>query len=187
MGSETFKKIVVLTPHITLRPFKLSDVDDFMSWAGDEKVTEYCRWNTYTSKVEAYDFLQNVINSHPWYRAICVDEKPVGSIYVMPGIIDKDQRRGELGYALSSKYWGLGIATVAVKKVMSCIFEELPYLNRVEGLVYAENKASQRVLEKARFLKEGLLRKYFYVKGKSVDIVVFSILSTDFTETEQAC
>ncbi|XP_031249402.1 uncharacterized protein LOC116107246 [Pistacia vera] len=163
---------------ITLRPFKLCDVDDFMGWAGDDNVTCYCRWNTFTSRDDALDFLKEVIWSHPWYRAICIEDRPIGSIYVMPGI-GKDQRRGEIGYALSAKYWGKGIATEAVRMVISCVFKELKYLDRVEGLVFAENKASQKVLEKAGFTREGLLKKYFFVKGKSRDIIVFSMTESD--------
>lgn len=163
---------------ISLKPFKLSDVDDFIGWAGDDEVARYCRWNTYTNRDDAVEFLREMIESHPWYRAICADDRPIGSIFVMPGT-GKDQRRGEIGYSLSAKYWGRGIATEAVKLAMSCVFKELKCLDRVEGLVFAENKASQRVLEKAGFIKEGLLRKYFFVKGKSRDIVVYSVVNNN--------
>ncbi|KAL2485433.1 Acyl-CoA N-acyltransferases (NAT) superfamily protein [Abeliophyllum distichum] len=43
----------------------------------------------------------------------------------------------------------------------------------------AENKASHMVLEKAGLSKEGLLRKYLYLKGRIKDLVVYSILSND--------
>ncbi|KAM7507938.1 hypothetical protein LguiA_018391 [Lonicera macranthoides] len=160
---------------ITLRPFNPSDVDDFMEFAGNDKVTRYCRWNTYTCRDDALDFLNQVISSHPWYRAICIDNRPIGSIYVMPGE-GKDQRRGEIGYAVGAKHWNKGVATKAVKMAMGCVFEDLECLDRVEGLVFIENKASQRVLEKNGFVKEGVLRKYFFVKGESRDIVVYSMI-----------
>ncbi|CAN0920517.1 Uncharacterized N-acetyltransferase YoaA, partial [Linum grandiflorum] len=166
------------TPTITLRPFKLSDADDFLSWAGNDNVTRYCRWNSFTSKEQAVGFLKSVIKSHPWYRAICVDgddDRPVGSIFVMPGEAGKDERKGEVGYALAESYWGKGIATVAVKKATSIAMKELD-LDRVEGLVFVENKGSQKVLEKAGFRREGILSKYFFVKGKSIDIVVYSVV-----------
>ncbi|GKV07359.1 hypothetical protein SLEP1_g19150 [Rubroshorea leprosula] len=110
-------------------------------------------WNAFTSRDEATGFLKEMIESHPWYRAICIRDLPIGSIYVMPGV-GKDHRRGEIGYALNAKYWGKGIATEAVKMAVSCAFKELKCLSRVEGLVFAENRASQRVLEKAGFVKE---------------------------------
>lgn len=166
------------TTTVALRPFRTKDVDDFMEWAGNDRVTRYCRWNTFTSRAAALDFLKQVIDSHPWYRAICISDRPIGSIYVMPGE-GKDERRGEIGYAISEKYWGNGIATEAVNMAVSRVFKELEYLDRVEGLVYKENKASQRVLEKAGFTRDGLLRKYFFVKGESKDIVLYSILHAD--------
>uniref|UniRef100_A0A7N0UI82 N-acetyltransferase domain-containing protein n=1 Tax=Kalanchoe fedtschenkoi TaxID=63787 RepID=A0A7N0UI82_KALFE len=162
---------------ITLRPFELRDVDDFMVWAGDEKVTKYCRWDTFTSREDAVEFLRQIITSNAWYRAICLHGRSVGSIYVAPQGTGKDARRAELGYALSADHWGKGVATEAVKMVVSNVFQEVKGLDRVEGLVYADNKASQRVLEKAGFHKEGVLRKYFYVKGQSRDIVVYSVVN----------
>ena len=75
--------------------------------------------------------------------------------------------RAEIGYALGSKYWGKGIVTSVVKMVVSTIFGEWPNLERLEALVEVENLASQRVLEKSGFQKEGVLRKYEFFKGKS--------------------
>lgn len=165
-------------PEIHLRPFRITDVDDFLAWAGDDEVTKYNTWNSFTSRDEVMNFLKEVIKCHPWYRAICIKDRPIGSIYVQPGI-DKNERRGEIGYAMNKKYWGMGIATEAVNMVVSCVFKELTYLDRVEGLVFSENIASQRVLEKAGFVKEGILKNYYYVKGKSRDIVMYSMVKAD--------
>lgn len=52
------------TTTIALRPFRTKDVDDFMEWAGNDRVTRYCRWNTFTSRAAALDFLKQVIDSH---------------------------------------------------------------------------------------------------------------------------
>ncbi|KAL8149605.1 hypothetical protein AgCh_006562 [Apium graveolens] len=169
---------MISTAEITLRKFKVSDVDSFMEWAGNPNVTQFCRWDTFISKDDALNFLNEIITSHPWYRAICINDRPIGSIYVMPASdVGKDQRRGEIGYAINENFWGYGIATKAVKMVCSCVFKELNYLDRVEAFVFNVNKASQKVLEKAGFYKEGILRKYFFVKGESKDIVVYSILN----------
>jgi RimJ/RimL family protein N-acetyltransferase len=55
----------------------------------------------------------------------------------------------------------------------------MSHLERLEALVDVENIGSQRVLEKAGFQKEGVLRKYLFMKGKSRDMIMFGILSTD--------
>ncbi|MCI27705.1 putative N-acetyltransferase, partial [Trifolium medium] len=43
-------------------------------------------------------------------------------------------KSGELGYALSSMYWGKGITTMLVKQVVEVVaFKEFPYLERLEA------------------------------------------------------
>lgn len=167
--------------HISLRPLDLSDLDDFMVWATDEKVTRFCTWEPYTSEEDGINFIQNIANQFLWCRAICLNNRAIGSISVC-SYSGNDQCRAksaELGYVLGSKYWGKGIATHVVKRVAEIAFVELPQLERLEALVDVENVGSQRVLEKAGFQREGVLRKYLFIKGKSRDRVMFSILSTD--------
>ncbi|KAL2562013.1 hypothetical protein AAZV13_20G114200 [Glycine max] len=72
-----------------------------------------------------------------------------------------------------------GIATHAVKQVVKAAFSEFPHLERLQALVDVENVASQRVLEKAGFQREGVLRKYVVIKGKSRDMITFSVLPND--------
>ncbi|KAJ8549016.1 hypothetical protein K7X08_032723 [Anisodus acutangulus] len=164
--------------NISLRPIEISDIDHFMEWATDENVSQFCTWDTYTSKTQAFEFLNNIAIPHPYLRAICINNRAIGSISVTPNS-GLDSCRAELGYVLAHKYWGKGIATRAVKMVTSVVFSEFPYLERLEALVDVDNIGSQRVLEKAGFLREGILRKYLVLKGKSRDIVICSFLATD--------
>ncbi|XP_048135447.1 uncharacterized N-acetyltransferase p20-like isoform X2 [Rhodamnia argentea] len=165
---------------ISLRPLQLSDVDDFMVWAADPDVARFCRWEPYTSRDDALAFIAGTVLPHPYYQAICLDGRPVGAVWVTRNEAASDACRGELGYALGSGYWGRGIVTEAVRMAVAEVFGgERPELERVEALVDVENKASQRVLEKAGFTREGVLRKYVVVKGRTRDLVVFSRLSTD--------
>lgn len=62
---------------------------------------------------------------------------------------------------------------------VSKVFDEIPELVRLEAVVELENKASQRVLEKVGFLKEGLLRKYEFCKGEIRDMFMYGFISTD--------
>lgn len=87
--------------------------------------------------------------------------------------------RETISYALGSKYWGRGITTLAVKRAVSSAFEEFPDLERIEGIVDVNNKPSQRVLKKAGFLKEGVLRKYLCINEETIDFAMSSLLSTD--------
>ncbi|XP_075477469.1 uncharacterized protein LOC142518561 isoform X1 [Primulina tabacum] len=161
---------------ITLRPIALSDIDDFMVWATDDRVSNFCTWDAYTSKHQAFQFINDVAIPHPWFRVICINNRAVGSISVTP---NSEGCRAELGYVLAFEHWGKEIVTRAVKMVASNIFKEWPELKRLQALVNVENKGSQRVLEKAGFLREGVLRKYLTTKGRCSDMVIFSFLCTD--------
>ncbi|CAN1195890.1 Uncharacterized N-acetyltransferase YoaA [Linum perenne] len=163
---------------ITLRPFKLSDVDDFLKYASDDRVTRYMRWNSMTSREEALTHLETVAIPHPWRRSICLDDRSIGYISIFPGSGD-DRSRANAAYVLGAEYWGQGIVTTAMRMALSTVFKELPEIVRLQGLVEVENRASQRVLEKVGFMKEGLLRKYGYNKGEIRDLFVYSFLSTD--------
>ncbi|KAH9761748.1 N-acetyltransferase domain-containing protein [Citrus sinensis] len=161
---------------ISLRPFDLSDVEDSMLWASDDQVTRFCTWES----EDGINFFKNkVINNHPWFKAICLGNKPIGAILVTPNSGDCNKCRAILGYVVASKYWGKGIATRAVKMVTGIIFDEWPHLQRLEATVDVDNLASQKVLQKAGFKREGVLRKYITLKGKATDVVMFSLLSTD--------
>ncbi|KAJ9182131.1 hypothetical protein P3X46_006157 [Hevea brasiliensis] len=163
---------------ISLRPFKLSDVDEFLKWASDDRVTRYLRWNTMTSREEALKYIEKVAMPHPWRRSICLDDLSIGYVSIRPESGDGGCR-AHVGYAVATEYWGQGIATTALKIAVSSVFKDFPDLVRLEALVEVGNNGSQRVLEKVGFLKEGLLRKYGYCKGEIRDMIIYSFLSTD--------
>ena len=52
-------------------------------------------------------------------------------------------------------------------------------LSRVHATVEPWNAASQRVLEKAGFVREGLLRSYVTLGGRSDDAVMYSLVRSD--------
>lgn len=62
-----------------------------------------------------------------------------------------------------------------VKMVISSVFEEFLVMERLEGFVSVDIRASQRVLEKVGFQKEDELRKYVIVIGKTIDVIVLQI------------
>ncbi|EXB63470.1 putative N-acetyltransferase p20 [Morus notabilis] len=163
---------------ISLRPLKLSDANDLLEWAGDDRVTRHSRWNTITSIEEALAYIEKFATPHPWYRSICLDDRSIGFISVKPES-GEDRCRAHVSYVLGADHWGKGITTTALRMTISLVFKEFHDLVRLETVVEIENSASQRVLEKAGFLKEGHLRKYGFSKGEIKDVFVYSLLSTD--------
>lgn len=80
----------------------------------------------------------------------------------------------ELFYWLGEAFWGQGIATSAVKSVASYVIARHRLL-RLFALPYASNPASCRVLEKAGFVREGVLRNAAVKNGEILDQLVYAM------------
>ncbi|PAN45795.1 hypothetical protein PAHAL_9G143000 [Panicum hallii] len=167
---------------VTLREFTLSDADAeaFMSWASDPRVARFQRRDAYEHVDQARGYIAGHVLPHPWYRAICAGGVVVGSISVKP-VPAEDGRpfRASMGYRVAHAHWGRGVATRAVRAAAEAVFAAWPWLLRLEAVADVENPASQRVLEKAGFVREGTLRKYIVLKGRPRDMVMFSLVDTD--------
>ena len=78
-----------------------------------------------------------------------------------------------MGYWLSEEFWGRGIATRAVTAMSDWAFAQYN-LTRVFAMAFAHNAASIRVLEKAGFVREGILRRSAIKNGVILDQVLFA-------------
>lgn len=89
--------------------------------------------------------------------------------------------RARIGYWLAKPYWGRGLMTRAVTRFVEYAFAKLDVV-RLTAEVFKCNEASARVLEKAGFTREGLLRKHREKNGTLVDVVYFGLLERDIDE-----
>lgn len=85
---------------------------------------------------------------------------------------------GDVGYGVHPAARGRGLATRALLLVARWGLEELG-LVRVEVIVDVDNVPSQRVAEKAGFVREGVLRRRLEVEGRRSDGVMYSLLPED--------
>jgi RimJ/RimL family protein N-acetyltransferase len=83
----------------------------------------------------------------------------------------------EVGYWLFEHARGRGIATRAVRAVVRESFAS--GLWRVEAYVRVGNDASDRVLERAGFTREGVKRRYLRHGGQRVDATIYSLLADE--------
>ena len=110
------------------------------------------------------------------FRAIKKDGKLIGNISVEKKA-DIYRLDGEIGYFLLDEYKGQGIMTEAVSQICELAFSELD-ICRITGLVFAENTASARVLEKNGFKPEGCMKQAVIKNGMLHDLLVYGKLKT---------
>ncbi|MED6193848.1 hypothetical protein PIB30_023075 [Stylosanthes scabra] len=151
---------------ICVRPFKVSDADDLLSWGSDDRVTRFLRWNSITSKQEAINYINNVAMTHPWRRSICLHDRSIGYVSVRPESGDY-RCKAHVSYAVAAQHWGKGIATAALRMAIPEALKEFPEVVRVEALVEVDNEASQRVLHKLGFHKEEDCTQYYINQVKA--------------------
>jgi ribosomal-protein-alanine N-acetyltransferase len=104
--------------------------------------------------------------------AIDVNGEAVGGI----GLVlhdDVERCSAEVGYWLGENYWGKGIATAALNCFTEYALNEFN-LTRVYAVPYARNAASIRVLEKAGYTCEGLLRRSAIKDGLVLDQFMYA-------------
>lgn len=89
--------------------------------------------------------------------------------------MNEQHHRAEMGYALSRNYWNQGLITEAVRTILAFGFNELN-LNRIEARCISENIGSERVMQKVGMHYEGLIREQMFVKGRYVNVKLYSAL-----------
>ncbi|WP_312441511.1 GNAT family N-acetyltransferase [Lacrimispora sp.] len=109
--------------------------------------------------------------------AITVDDKAIGSIGVFR-CNNIHFRTAEMGYYIAESYWGKGIGTSAVKQTCRYIFENTDIL-RIFAEPFACNTASCRILEKAGFQCEGILRKNAIKNEVILDMKMYAMIKED--------
>lgn len=106
--------------------------------------------------------------------AIVCDGKVAGSVSVFRR--DNIHRKtGELGYYLGEKYWNKGVTTAAVKAICKLVFENSDII-RIFAEPFARNAPSCRVLEKAGFVCEGVLKCDAVKNGVVEDVKIYALL-----------
>lgn len=88
---------------------------------------------------------------------------------------DVYRKSAELGYFIGEPYWNKGIMTQAVNLITEYGFRKLDVIRIFSG-VFSFNIASQKVLEKCGFSREGISRNSIIKNGKIWDEIRYAKL-----------
>ena len=105
---------------------------------------------------------------------IVVGAEAVGAVGAHPQE-DVYRKTAKVGYWLGEPFWGRGIATAAVRALSEQAFAQLD-VARLEAAVFGWNLASARVLEKAGYVREGVLRNSVFKDDQLGDSFLYARL-----------
>jgi len=173
------------TERLILRPVTPDDAQAVFDYASNPNVTRFTIFETHRTIDDSRWFVIDNVRSRysaqePDPLAITLKTEPERMIGAL-GAHWASQPNGtmEMGYAIGEPYWGLGIVVEAARALMRLVFTEYA-VERLQARVIAGNDASERVLAKLGFTREGTLRSTLFRRGAWHDLIMYSLLRREW-------
>jgi [ribosomal protein S5]-alanine N-acetyltransferase len=168
----------------TLRGWSSDDARDYYAWMRDADVSRYLGRPLATeedAERELSGYREDVRRRAAvrWAVAERDTGKVVGRCHLFRW--DAANARASLGYALARSQWGQGVTTRVVQAALAWALGEAgPGLHRVEAAAALSNTASTRILRRAGFTREGVLREYRECAHGYEDFEIYGLLRSEW-------
>ncbi|QDQ28933.1 GNAT family N-acetyltransferase [Chitinimonas arctica] len=178
------------TARLVLRELKPADTDaifaihrdtDAMRWFGADPITE---------RAQAQRMIEMFAESRkaalPGIRWAIVrngDGQLLGSCGLFRW--NKVYRNCLLGYELGRPHWGQGLMSEALRGILRYGFDQMQ-LNRIQAEIHPDNTASQLLVERLGFQREGRHRQQGYWAGQFHDLDCYSLLAQDWPNLQES-
>lgn len=168
---------ILKSNRLTMRRILMEDAPEIFAMQTDDLVLQYISKEKPRTLEEVQDFIQQVEDAYQkqemlcWAAVIRNGEKIIGTCGFNK--IEKENLRGEIGGALSPRYWGVGVAYEAVKHIVDYGLNELG-LHSIEAKVNSNNRSAIFLLEQLSFVHEAHLKDRTYFEGKFYDMDIYT-------------
>jgi RimJ/RimL family protein N-acetyltransferase len=177
------------TERLILREITLEDLPAVLAYQNDPLYLRYYAW-THRTEEDVRAFLQMLIalqHEEPRRKfqlaiTLRADNTCIGNC----GIRRKDHNdfEADIGYELNPKHWGRGYATEAARALVARGFDEMG-LHRVSSWCVADNKGSERIMQKCGMRLEGRLRDNEFYKDRWWDTLMYAVLKDEWAALSQ--
>ena len=172
---------ILKTERLLLRQVTANDVDTILALRSNDEVMKYIPRPYLKNREDALeliamfdDKIENGIGINWGITFLDEPEKIIGIIGHYR--LKPEHYRAEVGYMIFPEYNGKGITSEALQKVVEYGFKEMK-LHSIEAILDPENRASEKVLLKNGFVKEGHFIENEYYDGHFLDSMVYSLLN----------
>jgi [ribosomal protein S5]-alanine N-acetyltransferase len=174
--------MIIQTPRLTLRPYKLDDIEAYSELNSDPRLLTY-------ELHEPYDFEMSKQVLLYWIDAYQKTDGAFGFSEMAVTLTDSEQLIGlitftfrdikqqvlELGFRFMYDFQNKGYCTEALHAVMQHAFTQHS-IHKIFCCSDAENKSALRVFEKLKMEKEATLKMHILMpNGFYIDEVVYAI------------
>ena len=127
-----------------------------------------------TEKMKEFEDAYNERKAIWWVYHLKSEDKQIGYGGIFN--IEKANNKAEIGYGLVPGYWGKGIMTEALGKMVEFGVNKLK-LHRIYAIIVPGNIGSEKVISKFNFEKEGVLRDNSFARKKYFDMGMYSLIN----------
>ena len=181
----------IQTDRLNLKAVSIADCDAVLEIFSDPLVVEHYDFNPISDReaalrmIEGFDAWFKLGEAIRWGIWQSESNQLIGTCcfdQICPSF-----RRTNLGYNLSSKFWGGGYAWEACQAIVEWAFENgmgTP-VNRIQAITVPENTKSEMLLKRLGFQREGLLREFAFWDGQPRDMNMFGLTKSDWTSNSK--
>jgi len=172
---------------LTLRPSRESDIESIYQACQDPLISHFTTVPANYTLEHAQSFVRQLdpegLQSKREIRFII--ESNQGATPGLAGVIsfhspNFNNKVAEIGYWIAKEHRGKSIGTTAVKVLTNFGFETMGW-NRIEAMIDHDNEASKKVVTRAGYEHEGLLRqRVIRANGDVIDMDLFAVLQKNW-------
>lgn len=180
---------MIIGKGIRLRAVEREDIPRFVRWLNDPEVIRYITINSPFSQAMEEKWFDHQLAIPTTEGQTLAVEVSVGDNWVHIGNtglhkVEPVNNTAEFGLLLGEKdYWHKGYGRYTTELMLKHGFEDMN-LNRIYLNVFSENVFAIKAYEAAGFVTEGVQRQAMYKNGKYNDIILMSVLHSEWKGLE---
>jgi len=165
---------------VNLRVMEKEDLPLYSEWNNDTKLFGEFGTTFQMSRAEVEKSFESSIFETKAFIIQKKDGTKIGYILQF-NMLTPYAKLQEIGYAIIPSERGKGYCTEATQLMVDYLFLSKG-IARIQATTHPKNVASQKVLEKVGFKREGTFRKPVLFRGEWIDGFMFSILREEWKE-----
>jgi RimJ/RimL family protein N-acetyltransferase len=165
--------------NVNLRVIEKEDVPLLADWWSNPEFGVYFS-PTQTTKEGMEKFLESTVFETKGFIIEKKGGSKIGYIWHF-NMLNAYMSMLEIGYGIVPSERGKGYCTEAAQLMVDYLFLSKDIV-RIFATTHPKNVASQKILEKVGFRREGTMRKCYFYRGGWTDMFIFSILREEWKE-----
>lgn len=182
---------MIIGDQIRFRAIEKDDLPNFVKWLNDPEVKQGLSMIMPLSLAEEEKWFEELLKKSLYEKPLAIEIQPDPQVdeWIFVGNcglfgIDWQNQFAEIGIHIGEKgYWNQGFGTKAIRLILKHGFDNLN-LHRLWLRVFENNPRAIRSYEKAGFTLEGKFRQAQYLDGKYVDVIIMSMLKSEWQEQQ---